>query len=86
MTDKLQYKLELGVNDDADVKDIEEFMQQILLDLYEQGEVESIRVTKDGHTSADADVEAMATALEEVDSDSIRKAIDSVKEMENIDG
>ncbi len=85
MTESLLYKLELGVSDNADVEEIEEFMQQVLLDLYEQGQVESIRVTKDGHTSTMEDAEAMADALKEVDSDAIRKAIDSVKEMENMD-
>lgn len=84
MTDTLQYKLELGVNDDADVEDIEEFMQQILLDLYEQGQVESIKVTKDGHTSQMEEVEAMVDALDGVDSATIRRAIDSVKSMEDL--
>jgi hypothetical protein len=85
MTKTLQYKLELGVSDSADVEDIEDFMQQILLDLYEQGQVEAIRVTKNGHTSDMEDVEAMADALEGVDSDAVRRAIDSVKSMEDLD-
>jgi len=85
MTNNLHYKLELGVSDGADVEDVEDFLQQVLLDLYEQGQVESIRVTKNGHTSSPSDVDTMVDALDEVDSDAIRKAIDSVKEMENVD-
>jgi len=83
MTNRLQYKLELGVSDGADVEDVEDFLQQVLLDLYEQGQVESIRVTKNGDTSEMEDVETMVDALDEVDSTAIRKAIDSVREMEN---
>lgn len=86
MTDTLKYKLELGVSDGADVEDIEEFMQQILLDLYEQGQVESIRVTKDGHTPQMEDIEAIEDALDGVDSAAIRRSIDLVKSMENLDG
>jgi hypothetical protein len=85
MTKTLTYKLELGVSDSADVEDIEDFLQQILLDLYEQGQVEQIRVTKDGHTTDMEDVEEMVDMLDGVDSDAIRKAIDSVRELENMD-
>lgn len=85
MTDRLQYMLELGVSDGADVEGVEDFLQQILLDLYEQGQVESIRVTKNGHTTDMENVEEMVDVLDGVDSEAVRKAIDSVRELENID-
>lgn len=87
MTQHLNYALQLGVQDNADVEDLEEFLQQVLLDLYEQGQVESIRVTKDGHTSEvkDDDVAKMIDVIDGVDSEALRKAIDSVYELEDID-
>lgn len=86
MTKRLQYMLELGVSDDADIEEIEDFLQQVLLDLYEQGQVEKIRVTKEnGDTSniTDDDVRKVIDIIDGVDSDAVRKAIDSVKELED---
>lgn len=87
MSDVLRYKLELGVSENIDVEEFEEFMQALLLDLYEQGSVESITVTKDGYIqSTDDDIDRMLDTLEGLDSDYIRGAIDIVKEMEDEDG
>lgn len=82
MTERLKYMLELGVTNNADVDEIEELLQQLLLDLYEQGEVESIRVTKDDHSASDEEVKRLVQILNELDSNSVRRAIDSVKELE----
>ena len=84
MTEHLHYKLQLGVSDGADVEEIEEFMQQLLLDLYEQGQVESIRVTKNGHTvQDDEELEKVLDILDEMDSQNVKNAIDSVKKLED---
>jgi len=87
MSDVLRYKLELEVNEDTDVEDLEEFMQALLLDLYEQGSVQSITVTKDGYIqSTDDDIDRLLDTLEGLDSEHIKGAIDIVKEMEEDDG
>lgn len=84
MSDVLRYKLELGVSEDIDVDDFEEFMQALLLDLYEQGSVESITVTKDGYiqTSDEDDIDRLLNTIENLDSEHIKGAIDTVKELE----
>lgn len=91
MTKKLQYRLELGVSDSADVDDVEDFLQQVLLDMYEQGQVESIKVTKNGEKSEGVDEPAasipnIVNVVERVDSSDVKLAIDSVQELENIGG
>lgn len=86
MTDVLRYKLELGVSDNIDVDDFEEFMQALLLDLYEQGGVESITVTKDGYIqTGDDDLDRLLNTIESLDSEHIKGAIDTVKELEKDD-
>jgi len=85
MTNNLRYGLSLGVSDDANVEEIEELLQEILLDLYDQGDVESIRVTKDGYVeSHDSDVGKVIEILDTLDPDNIRSAIDVVEELENV--
>lgn len=87
MSDELRYTLTLGVSNGADTEGIEDFLQQVLLDLYEQGQVESITVTKDGHTSSvgDEDIKEIVRLIDDVDSDAVRKAIESVRELERSD-
>lgn len=86
MTKRLQYMLELGVSDSADVEEVENFLQQVLLDLYEQGQVESIKVTKKSSGTAsieeDDDLDKVLDVLHDVESEDIRRAIDSVRELE----
>lgn len=86
MTEKLQYLLELGVSDSADIDDVEQFLEQILLDIYEQGEVESIKVTKEGSKTKerDEDVKKLIDVVNDIDSADIVKAIESIKELENL--
>lgn len=83
MSEELKYMLKLSVSNGADVDEIEDFLQQVLMDLYEQGQVESIKLTKDGHT-ADG-IEEITDAIGGVDSEAVRKAIDSVRELEKSD-
>jgi hypothetical protein len=87
MSDTLRYKLELGVSDSVDVDDLEDFLQRLLLDLYEQGDVESITVTKDGYVSSsdDDDINALVGLLDDLESEHVKRAIDMVKEMEDVD-
>lgn len=86
MTEKLQYLLELGVSDSADIDDVEQFLEQILLDIYEQGEVESIKVTKEGSKTKerDEDVKKLTDVVNDINSADIVKAIESIKELENL--
>lgn len=84
MSDRLRYGVELGVTNGADVEEIENFLQQVLLDLYEQGEVEEIRVTKDGHTEGADDVYGLIDTLDSVDAEHIRRTIDSAHEFEQL--
>lgn len=86
MTEKLQYLLELGVSDSADIEDVEQFLEQILLDIYEQGQVESIKVTKEGSKTKerDEDVKKLTDVVNDIDSADIVKAIESIKELENL--
>jgi len=78
--------LELGVSDSADVEEVEDFLQQVLLDLYEQGQVESIKVTKDASGTSsiqeDDDFDKVLDVLDDLESEDIRRAIDSVRELE----
>lgn len=85
MTEQLRYSLQVGVEDSADVDAVEELLQEVLLGLYDEGDVESIRVTKDGHTGNNADVERLMNNLDRMGSDEVKRAIDLVKELENID-
>lgn len=86
MSDTLRYKLEVEVSENIDVEEFEEFLQALLLDLYEQGSVESITVTKDGYIdSKGGDVDRLLNTLEGLDSEYIKRAIDVVKKMETID-
>lgn len=87
MTGKLNYKLAIGVNDGANVEEIEELLQELLKELYEQGEIESIRVTKDGHVqdSETDDIPELIELIEDLNSSDIKRAIDSVKELEDLD-
>lgn len=85
MTEELVYTLELGVENRADIDEIEELLQEILLDLYDQGEVESIRVIKDSYSHQDDSVAELLDLIGEVDSEEIRSAIDLVREMEESD-
>jgi hypothetical protein len=86
MSDTLQYKLEVGVSDSINVEDFEEFLQALLLDLYEQGDVESITVKKDGYVySKDDDIERLLETMDELDSEHIKAAIETVNELERDD-
>jgi len=84
MSDELHYKLTLGVSESVNVEELEEFMQALFLDLYEQGSVESISVTKDGYVQSSDGIEELLSMLDEVESNHIRRAIESAEKMEDI--
>lgn len=86
MSDGIKYVLELGVSEDPNVEEIDEFLQEILLDLYDQEDVERVRVTREsrGGATSDENLEKMIDIINRIDSEDIRKAIDSVRELENI--
>lgn len=86
MSDELQYKLTIGVSDGTDVEELEEFLQTILLDLYENGGVEAIKVTKDGYSeNVTEDIDGLLNSIENVSAEEIRRAADSVKRLEDMD-
>jgi hypothetical protein len=85
MTDELRYSLKVGVGDEADVDEVEELLKALLLDLYEQGDVVSMKVTKHGKANEDEDVESLVSLSEGVDSSDIMKAIDLIRELEKMD-
>lgn len=84
MTKERQYLLDIGMEDSADVEEIEELLQDILTELYNQGEVESIRVTK-GSVPDTKDVNELVDIIEDVENRYIRQAIESVRAMEKFD-
>lgn len=84
MTEELSYKLKLVTGDDPNVQEIDDFLQNVLLDLYEQGQIEQIKVTKDGYTrsSEDEDIREMIKIIDSVESSDLQAAIDMVNKME----
>lgn len=84
MTKERQYVLELGMSDKTDIEEIEETLQDLLLELYEQGQVESVHVTKAGVPDT-KDVNKLIEIIDTVETEHIRRAIDSVKELEDVD-
>lgn len=82
MSKELQYKVKLSVIDTVDEEALEEFLQQLLIDLYEQGDVESITVTKDGYMKTDEDMQELLEIISDLKSSEIMKAIKMVEEHE----
>jgi len=85
MSEDLSYNLTIGVEDDADVEEIEEQLQRILLELYDQGDVESIRVTRDDYTEQEVSADGLIDLVEDVTSEDIRRSIDLVRKLEDLD-
>jgi len=85
MSEQLQYSLQVGVESGADVDSVEKLLQEVLLGLYDEEDVESIKVTKDGHTKDNVNMERLMHILDSMDSDEVKRAIDSVKTLERID-
>lgn len=85
MTNSISYKIEIGVDDTVDHTDLDDRLQDILLDLYDDGSVQSIHVTKDGYTIDDEDVSELTAVIDGVRSRDIRDAIDIVKELESME-
>jgi hypothetical protein len=86
MSDKLQYNLTVGVSDGTDISELEEFIQTILLDLYENSGVESIKVTKDSYTEeVNEDIEGLLETVDSVNRGDIQNAIEFVRELEQLD-
>jgi uncharacterized protein YuzE len=87
MSETLQYMVKLSVEEGANVEQVEEFLQDVLLDIYEQGEVESVKVVKDGHTpdTNGKEIDEVLSALDGVDTESVKKAIDTIKELEEME-
>jgi signal transduction histidine kinase len=85
MSEKLTYNLTIGAEQNSDVEEIEEKLQSVLLDLYDQGEVESIRVTKDGYAEQEISVDGFMDLVEDVTSEDIRRSIDLVRKLEDLD-
>jgi hypothetical protein len=86
MSDKLQYNLTVGVSDGTDISELEEFLQTILLDLYENSGVESIKVTKDSYTEeVNEDIEGLLETVDSVNRGDIQNAIEFVRELEQLD-
>lgn len=85
MSEDLTYNLTIGVDEDADVEEIEEQLQRILLELYDQGDVKSIRVTKDGYAGQEVSADGFFDLVEGVTSENVRRSIDLVKKLEDLD-
>lgn len=85
MSEDLSYNLTIGVEDDADVEEIEEQLQRILLELYDQGDVESIRVTRDDYTEQEVSADGLIDLVEDITSEDIRRSIDLVRKLEDLD-
>lgn len=84
MSEKLQYELSVGVSGSTDIEALEETLQDILLDLYDHEGVDSIQVTKSGHVKEDAELPRIIEIVDALDSGDIKRAIDSVKELEEM--
>jgi cob(I)alamin adenosyltransferase len=79
----IKYSVKLEVTEDANVEEIERCMEEVLIDLYDQGDVLSIGVTKDGYSSDDKDIEELLSLLDRFNSSDIRSAIDIVEKMDD---
>lgn len=86
MTDSISYKVEVGVDETVDQDELDNLLQDILLDLYDDGSVQSIHVTKDGYTVTNDDVEELISVMDAVQSRDIKNAIDMVKRLESMEG
>lgn len=83
MTDKLQYKMTVEIERGSDIEQIEEKLESVLEDLYDVDTVEAIRV-RDKTPPMDEDVEQLLDVINNVTSEDIRCAIESVKKLEDL--
>lgn len=81
MTKERRYLLELSMLDGADIKEIESLLQDVLVELYEQEHVDTVHVTKNGPPDTE-DVNELVKIVDSVKTQHVRRAIDSVKELE----
>ena len=80
---KMKYEVTIGAVDNANVEEIEDFMQQLLLDLYEQGQVESIKVIKNGYTKDDNDIEKVIDIIDDIETTDVSCAIELISEFDD---
>lgn len=82
---KQKYILTVGVENTDDIDPMEELLQEILLDLYDAGGVESIRVTNQDSSIVDEDVKELIDILDTLESRDVMRSIEVAREMEDQD-
>jgi hypothetical protein len=81
----ITYKIDVTYDDAANVEACEEYLRDLLQELYNDGEIDNIAVTKDGYaTGQDGDIEELVDVLDRLTSDGVQIAIDSVAELETL--
>lgn len=82
MTDKLHYNMTVEIERGSDIEQIEEKLELVLEDLYDVDTVEAIRV-RDKTPPMDEDIEKLLDVFNNLESEDIRCAIETVKRLED---
>lgn len=83
MTDDLLYKVRISVEDGADISEIEDSLQNLLMDLYNNDNIEEIMV-RDKTPPIDEDVDEMIDVIDRLESSDVQKAMELVTKLSDI--
>lgn len=80
--EKITYTVTITAEEEPDIDEIDRQVQESLLDVYDQGEIENIRVSRERRVSKSDDIQRLLDVIESIRSKDIRKSIDLVAKQE----